>query len=618
MKQLSLGTKLLLGLGVAITTIMGAGTIYTINNERGMFIDFAKYTAERVVSFVGITLNDVMAGGRNDELPTLLEKIRRDESVTDLRIIRSQAFDDMNGYAPRDELDRQVLSSGETLSVYQEEGQTFRTIFPFVARGECLDCHDVPPGTVLGAASVTVQQPRLARQIEMNTRFFVIFCTVIILAMLISIYLVNRQIIQKPLQSLIQAARRFCDGDRNVRVEIKQEDEIGILARTFNRMIHKVTESIRQIEQQSREAAFAAQKAEEARNAAEEQREYFSRHVTIILKAMEQFSRGDLTITLPEKGDDMVSQLFRGFNRAVKNMQQTLESVRASVVATATAAAQISSATEQLRAGVHEQSQQAIEVAAAMEEMARTIADNADNAARTAQVAEQSGAIARKGGEVVQQTIDKMTMIADVVRNSSVTVEKLGDSGARIGEIISVIDEIADQSNLLALNAAIEAARAGEQGKGFAVVADEVRKLAERTTRATDEIAAMIESIQKETNDAVEVIQRGDLEVSEGMVLAVQAGQALQDIVKSAQNLVEMIAQTAAANQEQSTTGEQISQNVEAISAVSGESAQGVAQIAAAADELKCMADRLREQMENFRTETPEYEDREAKKHLCN
>ncbi|MEZ4761713.1 MAG: methyl-accepting chemotaxis protein [Calditrichia bacterium] len=163
-----------------------------------------------------------------------------------------------------------------------------------------------------------------------------------------------------------------------------------------------------------------------------------------------------------------------------------------------------------------------------------------------------------------------------------------------------VIDDIADQTNLLALNAAIEAARAGDQGRGFAVVADEVRRLAERTTEATKKIAQMIRNIQIETENAVNAMKKGSSEVTAGIELADKAGNALGKIVSSADKVVEMVQQIAAANEQQSTTSEDISVKIETISKVSSESETGVAQISEAVVGMRQMTLDLKVLMKQF------------------
>ena len=255
----------------------------------------------------------------------------------------------------------------------------------------------------------------------------------------------------------------------------------------------------------------------------------------------------------------------------------------------------ISGATEELAAGAREQSGQAIDVAAAVEEMANNIIETANSAGQTAEFAKSNGDLAGDGQKIVENTINKMRHIADVVRESEQTVQRLGDAGTSIGEIVSVISDIADQTNLLALNAAIEAARAGEQGRGFAVVADEVRKLAERTTVATKQIRDMIQSIQKETTGAVRQMQEGSREVQEGIALADNAGDALKQVVRSAGQMYDLVNTIASAAQEQSSTSDTIARNVTAISTISTESASTIMDVARNVTELSQLAEVLKE-----------------------
>ena len=191
--------------------------------------------------------------------------------------------------------------------------------------------------------------------------------------------------------------------------------------------------------------------------------------------------------------------------------------------------------------------------------------------------------------------------IATDVGSSATAVTTLGDKSQQIGEIIKVINDIADQTNLLALNAAIEAARAGEHGRGFAVVADEVRKLAERTTKATEEVASSIKDIQVQTGSAVQLIESGSTRVAKGVDLAQNAGQALGRISQSSQGLAGMVQSIAAAAEEQAASSQQIAKAVETINAVTRESSQGAAQVAQAASDLSQQSEKLQGMVQRFK-----------------
>jgi methyl-accepting chemotaxis protein len=310
---------------------------------------------------------------------------------------------------------------------------------------------------------------------------------------------------------------------------------------------------------------------------------------------------GDLTVRMQGDYRGDLQLIKESINKVGGSLEDALRKVSEAVSATATASTQISSSTEEMAAGAHEQTSQAGEVASAVEEMTKTILENSKNASVAAETAKQARVSAEQGGQVVGETVDGMRRIAGVVNKSAETVKELGRSSDQIGEIIGVIDDIADQTNLLALNAAIEAARAGEQGRGFAVVADEVRKLAERTTKATKEIAGMIKKIQSDTTGAVQSMEEGTSEVERGIALADRAGSSLKEIVGVSQKVTDMVTQIAAASEEQSSASEQISKNVESISKVTGETAQGTQQIARAAEGLNQLTNTLQDLIGQFK-----------------
>ncbi len=414
----------------------------------------------------------------------------------------------------------------------------------------------------------------------------------------------------KQLDDFAGAMYRIAEGDTSV--ESKQSDEKDELAPALN----KISATMRELISETGLLAKAGVEgkldirgnAGKFKGGYKELIEGFNKTMdSIILPVnegrgiLENMAAGDLTVRMKGeyKGDHQI--LKDSVNKLGDSMQRALGEVAEAVEATASASSQISSSTEEMAAGMQEQSSQTSEVASAVEQMTKTIIDTTKNAGMATENAKQAGEIAKEGGNVVSNTVEGMVRIANVVRKSSDTIKQLGDSSNQIGEIIQVIDDIADQTNLLALNAAIEAARAGEQGRGFAVVADEVRKLAERTTKATKEIAVMIKQIQKDTDEAVNSINEGNEEVEKGKELATKAGESLNEIITATDKVLDVVNMVASASEEQSSAAEQISRNIEGISSVTQQSAAGTQQVARAAEDLNRLTSNLQNLVGQFK-----------------
>ncbi len=435
------------------------------------------------------------------------------------------------------------------------------------------------------------------------------------------------------IQNLSRCGEQLANGDLNINldskltlIEIKSTDEIGTLATSLNQINAGVQNTIKSIgvavgaiKDTVHESNLLVEAAVNGKLSKRGDVTKFKGSYKELIsglnatvdavvqpinessKILENLANGDLTVRMngDYKGDYAV--IKNSINSLADSFSSALSDVAEAVQATASASSEISSSTEQMAAGAQEQSAQTTEVAGAVEEMTKTIIETTRNSGQASDAAKNAGLIAKEGGKVVGETIDGMNRVAEVVQKSAEIVQVLGKRSDEIGEIVQVIDDIADQTNLLALNAAIEAARAGEQGRGFAVVADEVRKLAERTTKATKEIATMIRQIQSDTEGAVVSMQQGTEEVEKGKALAEKAGQSLKEIITGAQDVVDMSTQVAAASEEQSSAAEQISKNIESISSVTQQSAAGVQQIARAAEDLNRLTLNLQELVSRFK-----------------
>lgn len=447
------------------------------------------------------------------------------------------------------------------------------------------------------SASVAEQEELYSQSLMLG---FALVAMIVLLSLIVAI-MISAAII-KPVQRLKTAAESIATGDLTVSVEITSREEFGALAHAFNQMVASLNKGISDL---AAEKAGVEQKVVEATQEIAEQREYLTRSVSTLLQEMRRFAEGDLTVSVKAERNDDIGALFDGFTEAVANVRSLVEQVLEAIHNAADATVEISHAASEIATVSEQQALQANEVAAAVEQMFQTIKNNAHNASRTADATAQNGANANKGGAVMQKTLLKIQDIAGASRTASTLVQQLGESSAEIGEIVSVIDDIADQTNLLALNAAIEAARAGDHGRGFAVVADEVRKLAERTQKATKQIATTVNQIQKQTTVVVSGIEQSNTEAAQGIVYANEAGTALESIVTGAATIRDMISHIAAATEEQSAAGEQINGNIQQMSVAVEQTTAMVTEVSRSSESLSRRMEDLHRLASTFKTTTP-------------
>jgi methyl-accepting chemotaxis protein len=319
------------------------------------------------------------------------------------------------------------------------------------------------------------------------------------------------------------------------------------------------------------------------------------------VEVIEDVAQGDLTRRIDVTSKDEIGALAEHFNRLVEKLHSAIMQVAGSSNEVSSAASMLDNATEHMATGVEEAAMQVNSVAAASEEMSKTTSEIAHNCVVAAKSSEKANGSASSGEKIIQETIEVMNRINNRVKESAEIIKNLGVRSDQIGEIVGLINDVADQTNLLALNAAIEAARAGEHGRGFAVVADEVRKLAERTSDATKEIRETIQSMQSETKKAVVSMEDGVNDVGQGTVEAAKSGEALKDILHQINKVTSEINQIAVASEEETATTNEIASSIQQISQVMQETSKRIQGNAEASAKLANLSKTLQEMVGQFK-----------------
>ncbi len=473
------------------------------------------------------TLTTMMiAGNMKESKGPFLEQMH---NIVDLRVVRSEVLDkdygkgDSKDYAS-DPVEKDVLERGGEKVVL--EGEYIRGVYPYIAKSNfmgknCLSCHNVREGTVLGVISIKVPLAESFHQIaSLKTMYALLGLLGILVITGIIVGILHRSL--APLSVLIDKVTKVGEGYTDTSLYIEGKDEIAKMSQSVDTVI-----------------------------------KYFSKMVNGIIMS----------------------------SRKIMPVVEVLNT-RADAVSK----------------GAINQSGQAQQIATAAEEMSQTITDIARNASVASATSSEAMEIVDGGKKITDMTVETINDVNASTQELDAMVRKLNGRVGEIGGIVTVIKDIADQTNLLALNAAIEAARAGEQGRGFAVVADEVRKLAERTIKATAEITERINAVQTESAETSKSMEKSSKGVTKATGHIQNLNNVLETIVESVQKVRDEITHIAAAVEEQSAASEEVANNIEKTSIISKDMEKMAADVMQEIDKLTGVAGELKTATEKIKT----------------
>ncbi|MBI5848650.1 MAG: phosphate/phosphite/phosphonate ABC transporter substrate-binding protein [Nitrospirae bacterium] len=592
-----------------VVGILSAGFMVLTIEKKSLY-SITESSLDSTASIISQEIARTMLEGKADMTKSMMQELKDIKNIEELVVLHYDGHHAFNADSKIREsaVMKQLSETKKSFSVRDVKKMTYYR--PLINEERCKTCHATDPA-VLGAVKIGFS---IEKEYKEALGYIVLVITLTILAALFFsavLWFMIRRMVIKPVKSVEDAAQKLSEGDMSFNVEIRSTDEIGRASRAIKQSMFSLSDILRRIKDITKRVNHVVVEVEgESRKIVEG-------------AALETEAIADISSSIEEM-NAAISDIADGTDGLAASAEQTAASMEEMVTSIAeitnstqdlsVAVEATSSSIEQLYATSREVSNNsaalvgaAQETQAAIIEIAASVKEVDHRVKESATLSEQVKRDASTFGMTsIGKTIQGMQDIKISVEKTAGYIEKLGGRSEEIGQILTVIDDITDQTTLLALNAAILAAQAGEHGKGFSVVADEIKQLADRTSISTQEIGLLIQSVQQEVGDAIDAMKDGLKSVETGFKVTQEAADALRKIVESSTKSSAMAAAIERSTAEQSKATSLVSEAMERVLSMVGQITNAMAEQFSGIQLIKTSTEKMRDISTHVRTATNE------------
>lgn len=554
------------GMLLAVALISGFISAYI---QRGTLYSVVASSTETTARVILDNIEETMLQGKADITRESVQHLKKIRGMEEITVINGQGREAFVPSSPAAETG--VISefeNGKEHAMREDKGLLIYYL-PLRNTDQCRKCHsgDKP---ILGAVKVAFTVEKELEKSRSRTVLMVLIIIAVSLVISVMLWFVLRRLVISPVKLMNAAAEKVSGGDLSFDVKVRGDDEIGTMNRVFKDSFRSLGGMLQRVKELSVRIANVSDDVEkESRNFVKGS-EIETEAITNMSNSVAELNSAAAEIAESTEGlaasVEETSASINQMSSSVSNVNENIHDLSGEVESTSSSIEQLSATIKEVAANAEELAAASEETLSAISEITSAIKEVELNAKESSRLSEKvTGDAATYGMPSVEKTIDGMKMIKLSVERTADFITRLGGRSDEIGKILTVIDDITDQTTLLALNAAILAAQAGEHGKGFSVVADEIKDLAERTAFSTQEIASLIQSVQQEVKSSVEAMHEGLRSVEEGFKLSREAGDALGKILDSSKKSSQMALSIERSTTEQAKAARLVTEAMERV-----------------------------------------------------